>query len=171
MCSDDIECEAVWADTGGGGDIDSGIPTWIRLGGRGGGPICPFPDSWWAIAAIGFATISQLTTPHHHRELSPRVHAHRLLGKELCLLSPFAKLSFPNPAFSVSSKSSSSTTASSVLTASLPLPFLTSPTFGSPELKLPLRNLPIPLNRPLEVCPAPWKAEVVAGVDETEAEG
>jgi hypothetical protein len=60
MCNDDIECEAVWADAGGGGDIDSGIPTWIRLGGRGGGPICPFPDSCWAIAAIGFATTSQL---------------------------------------------------------------------------------------------------------------
>ena len=62
MCSDDIECEDVCADTGGGGDIDSGIPTWMRLGGRGGGPICPFPDSWWAIVAIGFPTEIQLRT-------------------------------------------------------------------------------------------------------------
>ena len=50
------------AETGGGGDIDSGIPTWIRLGGRGGGPICPFPDSWWPIVAIGFPTEGQLRT-------------------------------------------------------------------------------------------------------------
>jgi hypothetical protein len=60
MCKDDIECDAECAEDGGGGDMASGILlTWIRLGGRGGGPIDPLAS----LLSNGFATtVRQLAT-------------------------------------------------------------------------------------------------------------
>jgi hypothetical protein len=113
------------------------VSTWMRLGGRGGGPMVPMglSDDTCADAALP----TTISTRFSH-------DSHLLLGSELCLLRPLAKFSVPA---CCSSGSSSSTTASSVLTASLPLPFLTRFTPASPELRLPLRKRLVTLKRPL----------------------
>lgn len=63
MCIDDNECDTECAEEGGGGDIDSAIAsTWIRLGGRGGGPI----ELWIGPPVDLDATWLATDRQHHH---------------------------------------------------------------------------------------------------------
>lgn len=74
MCIDDNECDAVWAEVG-GGDMDSEIAsTWILLGGRGGGPIEPTAtpddlDATWLVTAVSPIHCQSLTSPAGQRAL------------------------------------------------------------------------------------------------------